>query len=152
MVKSAADLLKKRIKDERKAEENGDYPSATEFFKLLSLCNTVVCEQDKDTKDVKYSASSPDELALVQGSAQVGIQLLTREHGKLYIVNRNTKDKLVYEVKAEFPFDSNRKRMSVILKDEDGKYFILCKGADTVMYDRISYHKNGIENMRKILE
>lgn len=65
MVKSAADLLKKRIKEERKAEENGDYPSATEFFKLLALCNTVVCEYDKENDKIKYSASSPDELALV---------------------------------------------------------------------------------------
>ena len=78
--------------------------------------------------------------------------MLAREHGRLYIVNRNTKDKLVYKVEAEFPFDSTRKRMSVILKDEGGKYCILCKGADTVMYDRITYEKNGIENLRKIIE
>lgn len=42
--------------------------------------------------------------------------------------------------------------MSVILQDEFGNYQILCKGADTVMYDRISYEKNGIENLRAIIE
>ena len=68
------------------------------------------------------------------------------------MVNRNTKEKLMYKMEAEFPFDSTRKRMSVILKDEEGNYSILCKGADTVMYDRISWEKNGIEDMRKILE
>lgn len=28
----------------------------------------------------------------------------------------------------------------------------MCKGADTVMYDRIMYDKNGIQNLKKILE
>ena len=48
----------------------------------------------------------------------MGIELLAREHGKMYIVNHNTKTRMIYKVEAEFPFDSNRKRMSVILKDE----------------------------------
>lgn len=59
---------------------------------------------------------------------------------------------MVYKVEAEFPFDSTRKRMSVILSDEYGNYQILCKGADTVMYDRIIYEKNGVKNLRKTLE
>ena len=53
---------------------------------------------------------------------------------------------------AEFPFDSVRKRMSVILKDENKNYKILTKGADSVMLDRISYDKNGIEGLREIIE
>ena len=72
MCKSASRKLKKLIK-----EESGytapNFPSATEFFKLLALCNTVVCEYDQENQDVKYSASSPDELALVQGASQAGI-------------------------------------------------------------------------------
>jgi magnesium-transporting ATPase (P-type) len=42
--------------------------------------------------------------------------------------------------------------MSVILRDEDNNFFLYCKGADTVMYDRIVYEKNGIEDLRKIIE
>ena len=29
---------------------------------------------------------------------------------------------------------------------------LLCKGADTVMYDRISYEKNGIEDLKSLLQ
>jgi hypothetical protein len=50
MVLSAVDKIKKKLKLERKLEENGEYPSTTEFFKLLSLCNTVVCEYDEKTE------------------------------------------------------------------------------------------------------
>lgn len=64
----------------------------------------------------------------------------------------NSKEKFVYKFIAEFPFDSVRKRMSVILKDQNGEYQILCKGADSVMLDRITYEKNGINGLRDIVE
>lgn len=88
---------------------------------------------------------------MVLGAKQMGIELLAREHGKLYIVNHITKTRMIYKVEAEFPFDSDRKRMSVILRDESGNYQIMCKGADTVMYDRISYDKNKIDGLKDIL-
>lgn len=74
MFESGIKKLRATIKKEKVLEvEEGEYPSATEFFKLLSLCNTVVCDFDEKTQEVKYSASSPDELALVQGSSDAGI-------------------------------------------------------------------------------
>jgi magnesium-transporting ATPase (P-type) len=42
--------------------------------------------------------------------------------------------------------------MSVILSDEKDNYFLFCKGADTVMYERISYEKNGIEDLKSIIK
>jgi len=38
----------------------------------------------------------------------------------------------VYETLAEFPFDSTRKRMSLIVK-EGGNYYLMTKGADSIM-------------------
>lgn len=35
-------------------------------------------------------------------------------------------------------FTSTRKRMSVIVKDKDGKIILMCKGADSVITDRLS--------------
>lgn len=43
-----------------------DYPYVTKFFEHLAVCNTVIC--DKSKKRVEYKASSPDELALVNGA------------------------------------------------------------------------------------
>jgi len=37
---------------------------------------------------------------------------------------------------AEFPFTSDRKWMSMIIKDND-QYYLFCKGADTIMLPRI---------------
>ena len=53
------------------------------FFKHLALCNTVLCEFLGSKKDILYKASSPDELALVNGAKSVGILLMQREHNKV---------------------------------------------------------------------
>ena len=48
------------------------------FFKALALCHTCMVDLDKKDQEFKYQASSPDELALVQGANQVDIQLIER--------------------------------------------------------------------------
>ena len=37
--------------------------------------------------------------------------------------------------------------MSVLIKNPDGEYILYTKGADTVMMDRLNYHKNGVEGI-----
>ena len=39
---------------------------------------------------------------------------------------------------ATIPFDSARKRMSVLVQTPEGHYRLYCKGADNVMFDRAS--------------
>lgn len=46
-----------------------------------------------------------------------------------------------YEVNCEFPFDSDRKRMSVIVTC-DGKHTLMTKGADNVMIPRLRISNN----------
>jgi len=47
--------------------------------------------------------------------------------------------KEIYEVLQEFPFDAERKRMSVLVrKRNDKQIFLLSKGAESVMFPRIS--------------
>jgi Ca2+-transporting ATPase len=49
-------------------------------------------------------------------------------------MNRKTEK---FYVLAEFPFDSTRKRMSLIIREEkSGKFFIMTKGADSIMLPR----------------
>ena len=46
----------------------------------------------------------------------------------------------IWELILELPFDSTRKRMSVIVKRRDienSEYYVFCKGADTAMLDII---------------
>lgn len=44
----------------------------------MAVCHTVVIDQDKKTGKPKMQASSPDELALVQGSCDVGFKFVEK--------------------------------------------------------------------------
>lgn len=89
----------------------------TAFFENLALCNTVMCEREPQKSEIKYKASSPDEMALAKGASFAGIQLLSREHDRITIKNCVRNEETTYKLITEFPFDSVRKRMSVILRD-----------------------------------
>ena len=87
---------------------------------------------------ISYQASSPDELALIQGGLQAGLQL--KENSTVETVIDNlTQNKLeTYKVLAEFPFDSTRKRMSKIIQHE-GQIILMCKGADSIILPRCEF-------------
>jgi len=104
--------------DGKASQEDKD--ACHEFFKLMAVCHSVVIDKDENGK-VNMSASSPDELALVDGSKEAGYTFsdrtsqtlqFTMEHGSQG-QQVNTWDTLV-----EFPFDSTRKRMSNLVKDQ----------------------------------
>lgn len=48
-----------------------------------------------------------------------------------------------YRVVAEFPFDSVRKMMTVIVEDQEKKQFVITKGAPDVLIDRSSHLMHG---------
>ena len=88
------------------------------FVRVLALCHTIVCDVDVMTKEIRYQASSPDELALVNGAKDFGYELVSRNHNKIEIENKLIDVKEIFKVLAEFPFDSTRKCMSVIVRDQ----------------------------------
>lgn len=96
-------------------------------------------DHDPKSGEASYQASSPDELALVNASKDVGIELTERTKDFVEIVESGIKKE--YRILAEFPFNSDRKRMSVIIEN-NGKYSLLCKGADSIMADRIKWKPN----------
>ena len=106
------------------------------------MCHTVVC--DISGNDIKYQASSPDELALINGAKDFGYKLVARNHQKLEIENKHVDIKETFKVVAEFPFDSTRKCMSVIVRDQYMKYYLYTKGADNVMLDKMNFDKSGV--------
>jgi len=86
---------------------------------------------------VKYQASSPDELALVEGASRMGYVFMGRDSRALTIKIFDNEPEN-WETLVEFPFDSQRKRMSMIVKNtKTEKYFLMTKGADTTMMSRI---------------
>ena len=144
---SLADAKKMFDANPNKSEqETQDFKACHEFFKLMAVCHTVVLDQDKATKKQIMQASSPDELALVQGSLDVGFKFFekTSEYVKIEIDYSKKVEK--YFVLAEFPFDSTRKRMSLIVREEStNKLFLMTKGADSIMLPRTTVTAKQLE-------
>lgn len=84
---------------------------------------------DEDLPD--YQGQSPDEVALVTSAREYGIALLRRTLDTLEVKHFGVHE--VYTELAELEFNSDRKRMSMILRYPDGKIRMLTKGADTIM-------------------
>eukprot|EP01034_Spumella_vulgaris_P046814 gene46814-58382_t len=83
-------------------------------------------------KNGTYRAESPDELALVEGVAAYSCQLLERGTKEMNVEVLG--EKKTYEVLAVNPFNADRKRMSILVKDvTTNQYFVMCKGADNIM-------------------
>lgn len=85
-----------------------------DFIQCLAVCHSVVVDKDEATQKKNYQASSPDELALVDGAKMCGIEYTEKYMNFIQIADEWTKSTREYEIMIEFPFDSTRKRMSLI--------------------------------------
>ena len=108
------------------------------FLALLATCHTVIPERKDEKSDIKYQAASPDEGALVEGAVQLGYRFVARKPRAVIIEVGG--ELLEYELLAICEFNSTRKRMSTIFRCPDGKIRVYCKGADTVILERL--HKD----------
>jgi phospholipid-transporting ATPase len=123
-----------------------------EFLTLLATCHTVIPERnDEKPTEIKYQAASPDEGALVEGASMLGYKFTTRRP-KSVRVNISDEGEKEYEVLNICEFNSTRKRMSVILRCPDGKIRIYCKGADTVILERLARDNPYVEITTQHLE
>ena len=78
---STKELIKNLMENPK---ENSQGAALREFFTFLAVCHTSMVEKGKDGT-YKYSASSPDELALVLGAKEVGIQYIERTSTSIVI-------------------------------------------------------------------
>ncbi|KAK7317742.1 hypothetical protein RJT34_02215 [Clitoria ternatea] len=148
------------------------------FFRPLAVCHTAIPEMDEDTGKVSYEAESPDEAAFVIAARELGFEFYRRGQSSLSTLDLDpVSGKKVeslamarknsdggrsmyfhqpvsfhwnYKLLNVLEFNSSRKRMSVIVEDEDGKILLLCKGADSIMFERLA--KNGREFEEKTME
>ncbi|KAL6054974.1 Phospholipid-transporting ATPase [Balamuthia mandrillaris] len=125
------------------------------FFKLLALCHSVIIANSSDDdvcedaghfraeddevarRTIVYQASSPDEAALVAGAQRFGFEFIARTPAQLCLRVDETEEE--WELLNILEFNSDRKRMSVLVRrPEDGQIILLCKGADSVIYNRLA--------------
>nr|XP_026696287.1 phospholipid-transporting ATPase IA isoform X3 [Ciona intestinalis] len=124
-----------------------------EFTTMMSVCHTVVPEKvekvdqptssnrddqdgDDNLENIQYQSSSPDENAIVKAARNLGYVFCVRTPTHV-VVRCQGKDES-YEVLNVLEFSSTRKRMSVIVRAPDGRIILMCKGADNVIFERLS--------------
>lgn len=124
-----ADLDGKSGVEQKQAAEN--------FMVALAVCHTVITEHTPgDPPQIEFRAQSPDEAALVATARDCGFTVLGRSYDDL-IVNVLGEER-TYTVLNTLEFNSTRKRMSAIIRMPDGSIRLFCKGADSVIYNRLA--------------
>ncbi|KAF6726333.1 Phospholipid-transporting ATPase IA, partial [Oryzias melastigma] len=114
-----------------------NHPTAAvilDFMSMMAICHTAVPEHI-DGKII-YQAASPDEGALVRAARNLGFVFSGRTPDSVIVEMLGSEEK--YELLHVLEFTSSRKRMSVIMRTPSGKIRLYCKGADSVIYDRLA--------------
>ncbi|XP_016951977.1 phospholipid-transporting ATPase IF [Drosophila biarmipes] len=125
------------------------------FFEALSVCHTVEVLQETGDKPQEslesvtekshlmgrkivdhYQATSPDEKAILEGCASLGLVYEGQENDVLRICRYPSAEKLQFERLHVLEFSSERQRMSVILRDPSGTIWLYSKGAESAIFPR----------------
>ncbi|KAK9173990.1 HAD ATPase P-type family IC family protein [Cryptosporidium meleagridis] len=121
------------------------------------------CMVDLNQKHIVYQSSSPDEIALINFAASLGLRLVSRSNENmdldleklylddqlansmesgLYKSEKNSPVRLSFKILACFPFCSSSKRMGILLEFK-GRYIYFCKGAESVMIELLRQKGSG---------
>ncbi|KOC61372.1 putative phospholipid-transporting ATPase IF [Habropoda laboriosa] len=93
--------------------------------KVLQVNSSLLMHPDLP----EYQAASADEKALVEASARCGVIFWKSNSDMIELkIEGNT---VAYEKLEVLEFTSERKRMSVVVKDAAGDFWLYCKGADS---------------------
>ncbi|ODV91372.1 hypothetical protein CANCADRAFT_15651, partial [Tortispora caseinolytica NRRL Y-17796] len=134
------------------------YSRKARFFLLtIALCHTCLPEDAATRRkhdDITYHAASPDEVALVTAAKEMGFIVVNYEHQTItmrtFRPGSNELRDETYQVLDIIDFSSARKRMSVVVKFPDGRICVICKGADTVIFERLESHELASAKMRSV--
>ncbi|KAK9278527.1 hypothetical protein L1049_028095 [Liquidambar formosana] len=123
------------------------------FLRLLAICHTAIPDLDEETGKISYEAESPDEAAFVIAARELGFEFYERTQTSISLHELDPvsgrKVERLYKLLNILEFSSSRKRMSVIVRNEEGKLLLLCKGADSVMFERLAMDGREFEENTK---
>jgi phospholipid-translocating ATPase len=111
-------------------------PDVIRFLTVMAICNTVIPIQSKSGA-VSYKAQSQDEEALVRAASRLNMIFFNRSTNILEMKFNSLV--IQYELLDILEFTSDRKRMSVVVRDcQTGKIILLSKGADETVLPNAS--------------
>ena len=88
-----------------------------EFWKAISLANQCMITEEKG--EIKYIGTSPDDLELLKSAAKQGYKLIDISIGKKVL--KIGKKEITFDVLNVLGFSSERKRMSIIIREPNGQ-------------------------------
>merc|ERR1711963_450366 len=155
-VQSALQAEYSESQQRRDKNVGGRRPGQSEWLvaavEALALCHNVTPvyetqeeetegpESEQGNTGVTYQASSPDEVALVEWSGNVGLSLAARTLTEITLTAPQGTT-LAYDILQVFPFTSETKRMGIIVREKaTGEILFYMKGADTVMMPIVQYN------------
>lgn len=119
------------------------------FFLTIIVCHTVLidCEMVEAGDNPKasmnfrphnllFKAQSPDEAALVSAARDLGFVFLGRDKELIFVSVLGEFETIT--VLNVLEFNSDRKRMSTIIRRQSGEIILMCKGADNIIFERLS--------------
>lgn len=119
MVDTVQELLK---------SEHPSRAKALQYFTALAMCNSI--DPFEKEGQIVYEGSSPDEVALVSAAAKFGVKLIRRTTKVITLLypDGQIKD---FRILACLEFTPERKMMSIVVEDEEGRILLYNKGADS---------------------
>ena len=116
----------------------------------------LTVSQITQNNTIRYEAESPDESALVYASQAYKYHLLQRSPDKISIGVPNYEFPLDFKILHIFPFSSDRKRMSIIVRHPISQKIVLyTKGADSTILELLEKNptdKTQDEVMKRIIQ
>lgn len=109
-----------------------------DFWTNICVCHTLIIEEitaEDGTVSELYQGPSPDEVALVEAGRNLGFVFKERTMTGVSLTMQGLDVK--FDILNVMEFNSDRKRMSVVARAEDGTIRLFCKGADNVMLERL---------------
>ena len=107
---------------------------AVEYMKALSMAHEVVSDVDKVGNKI-YQGPSPDEITLVDAAKEMEYEFMKATQSTTTINVQGSPQ--TFELLEVFAFTSDRKRMSVVIRD-NGVIKMYTKGADSIVKKRLA--------------
>ena len=128
LLKSENENISKKLKE--------DFNLIREFWTAISCAHECVCSNNENEE--KYSGISPDDVELVKAASNQGFSFM-KSNNNIRKINICCEEKefLILNI---LNFTSERKRMSIIIKDSNNNIKLYCKGADSEIKKRIIYN------------
>ena len=119
----------------------------------LCLCNSVIIDRKlfNSSNIIKYQASSPDEISLVNFARSQNYIFLDRTPDNNIILEVKGQ-KLQYKILNILEYSSERKRMSIICENPQGEIIQYIKGADSLIEKLLNEKSKSSIELKKTKE